>query len=225
VLSKFKSTISELGFFTAIAYFIHRLLSNIGSNSGLFFYYFYDQPLESKTIVAPRKKVFDFYWANDVDDKIANLPRPKDVLDTRFASGSHCMVAKKVETDEFLGCAWFAYNRYQEDEVNCIYEFSNSNKVWDYDVYVKPELRMSRLFLRLWQQASNSLSQKGYNSSLSRISAYNVQSIKSHEKFGAKRIGWSMFLTLIDVQVMLSSKAPFVGLSYKKHGQPILSFK
>ncbi|PIE44164.1 MAG: hypothetical protein CSA50_01795 [Gammaproteobacteria bacterium] len=224
VLSKIKKNINELGILIAFLYFIDQLLKKLNKKSGLYFYYFYDQKFESKPVREPRKKVFDFYWIDKVDDMIVDLPRPRSVLNSRFQSGSRCMVAKKVDANEFLGCAWFSYGFYQEDEVNCLYEFTNSQKVWDYDIYVKPELRMSRLFLRLWQQASKSLYEDGYTSSLSRISAYNLQSIRSHEKLGATKVGWSLFFKVSHFQLMFSSKAPYLSLSYKNHGQPRLTF-
>lgn len=222
--SKLRSIVKELGLTVSILYLIDRVLKKISSNCGLITYFFYDQPLKSSNVIA-RKQAYEFVWIEHVNNSIRELPRPDEVLNERFRSGSKCLVAKKAETGEFLGCAWFAFKHYQEDEVNCIYDFSQTSKVWDYDVYIIPTHRMSRLFLRLWQNAESSLFEEGYTSSLSRISAYNAQSIQSHEKFGAKRCGWAIFLKIFKTQIMLSSRCPYVSLSINKTLQPTFVFQ
>jgi len=230
VISKFKALQQSMGFLPAFFYVLNRLLSDCSPQMGLFIYYFYKQPLVAKKAPVGKmqpRKVYDFFWLEQADPILSALPRNAAAIASRFDQGAECLVAinGKLRDREFLGCGWFAYRRFQEDEVYCVYDFSsNQEAVWDFDIYVVPEQRMSRLFLRLWQRAESQLLEKGYQYSLSRISAYNPQSIRSHERFGAQRIGWAVFLKLFKLQIMLSGKKPYLSLSWGHAGQPVLLF-
>ncbi|MCG8611333.1 MAG: hypothetical protein MI864_12440 [Pseudomonadales bacterium] len=225
MITKLKNMIAELGWVATLLYTIDRVLHRVSERMGCYFYYFYQQPLTERKLPVPTRKVYDFYWLSALNEQIQLLPRPLPVLENRFAQGATCIVAQKEEDQSFLGCAWFAFNVYQEDEVYCIYDFQQcTGAVWDYDVYITPEQRMTRLFLRLWQNAERELVDQGFSSSLSRISAYNAQSVNSHEKFGAKRIGWAVFFKFFKLQVTITSKAPYIGVCFGFHNQPVIRF-
>jgi len=72
----------------------------------------------------------------------------------------------------------------------------------------------------MWQHAEEELCQKGFTHTLSRITAYNIQSIKSHERLGAKKINWICFVNILGGQLMFSPMAPFLHLSLSQQSQP-----
>ena len=151
------------------------------------------------------------------------LPRPEHRLRNRFLQKTSCLLGTKE--DKLISCAWFTYNNYEEDEVWCNYDFSGSPQtVWDYDVFVDPNYRLGRAFHLTWQAASADLYARGFRNTLSRISAYNPNSIKSHEKLGARNCGSAVFLKLATLQLMISNKRPFLHCTTTKEKRPMLRF-
>ena len=55
---------------------------------------------------------------------------------------------------QFAGFLWLQIPRYVEDEVRCVYEMEPAGAAaWDYDVYVEPDFRFGKAFVRLWDAA------------------------------------------------------------------------
>lgn len=208
------------GVAVGLALAVHRLLSGIGESWGLFWYRFYRQPL---TTPAAKRSAggLDLYWLDQYDDILHQLPRPLANIKARFAQNVRCLVA--VKGGHLIACAWFAFARYDEDEVRCTYLLPD-NAVWDFDIFVTPEYRMSRVFLKTWQHANDTLAREGYAYSLSRISAFNHKSISAHEKLGAERVGNALFLKLGAVQIMVADRRPRVSISLPRSNAPAIDF-
>src|SRR5690606_27821891 len=85
---------------------------------------------------------------------------------------------------------------------------------WDFDIYVAPEHRMGRTFARLWEGANSYLRARGVEWSMSRISAYNAGSFKSHARLGARVVGRASFLFLGPLQLAWMSVPPYAHLSW-----------
>ena len=128
-------------------------------------------------------------------------------------------IAWSIKNDQLAACAWFAFGEFEEDEVRCTYVLPDK-AVWDFDIFVFPEYRIGRVFLQTWQEANRVLSGRGYAYSLSRISAYNKHSIRSHEKLGAKKVGSALFLRVGRAQIMIASRRPHFSLSFSKKRSP-----
>jgi hypothetical protein len=110
---------------------------------------------------------------------------------------------------------------YLEDEVRCRFvPLPEGRAAWDFDVYVDPQQRHGTVFLRLWDEANRFLAARGVRWSLSRISAFNSGSIRSHGRMGAKRIGAVTFLSLGRWQLAVASLAPRFHVSARTELMP-----
>lgn len=216
--------ISQLGALNACIYLINKL-ANILS-IGLFInkYYFAAQFLSGKPLL-PETKGGQFQIVElgpDDMEFLASL-RPAIVIADRYAQGAICLSAYKG--DEFAGCLWYVKSRYREDEVRCLYELASEEAVWDFDVYVEPKFRLSPVFLKLWDAASEKLLNEGCCWSFSRISAFNAMSLSSHKRMGAKVIGWSVFSRIGSLQVTVASLWPHFHVSFSESSFPVFKLK
>ena len=157
------------------------------------------------------------------DDPVcAFFPRSTELIKQRFDNGYVCLVANVK--GRFAGYLWYACHAYEEDEVRCRFEFSKPEEsVWDFDVYVEPEFRMGRTFIRLWEAANTMLCEDGKRISYSRIAPSNLKSITSHNRLGTKKISTLTFICFGQHQFMLKSKAENLIHYSKSHAtRPIV---
>lgn len=155
------------------------------------------------------------------DAVVGSFPRPAEVIASRFARQHTCLVA--TSKGRFAGFLWYALEHYEEDEVCCRFDLNpKANGVWDYDVHVEPQFRLGRTFARLWDEANRRLSEQGFRWSFSRISAFNVQSLQSHKKLGLKVQSSLTFFCFGPLQIMVSSCAPHINISWNGIGRPVV---
>lgn len=218
LLKRAKGYLQDYGWCVGLALAIHRLLTTFGPHCGLYWYRFYKQPLTG-TPNLRSSGALTYRWLPQYEEGLAVLPRPEVNLRARFAQDVQCLTASKG--DELRACAWFGFGRFEEDEVRCTFVLPE-DAVWDFDIYVVPQYRIGRVFLRTWQEANRKLSEEGFAKSFSRISVYNRNSVSSHEKLGASKVGGAMFLKLGNVQLMCSSFAPRLSLSLRR--APLIDF-
>ncbi len=187
-------------------------------------YRFYSQPISKKARVSEKKfsqYKFDILYENS--KLLEQLERPTDIINSRFEQGAVCIAAKKDEI--FIGCIWLIKEQYTEDEVRAVYHFP-SNSIWDFDVYVIPKKRLTPAFAALWDKADLWMSSQYIENTLSRISAYNSSSIRSHTSGGATKIGWMITICGNSSQLTLCSLRPFIHYSASKNNLgPNLKFR
>lgn len=224
MIEKLLSNVREFGFSDGLLYNLSRLLE-LSKAGALHKYHFYAQPLCAKRRLPERRgKNIETRWLERGAPELADIPRPPMVIDERFIQGGRCLGA--FIDDKLVGCLWYVLQRYQEDEVRCDFDFSNEKDcIWDFDVYVDPGHRLGMVFLRLWDQADLELNERGYRWSLSRISAFNQHSVRSHERLGAKEVGSALFLTLGNWQWSHSSQSKGVRWSRKDDDRPQLQIR
>ncbi|TCO74303.1 hypothetical protein [Chromatocurvus halotolerans] len=220
-LKRLKQHINEYGMAVTLGFALHRMLSRVHPTCGLYWYLFYRQPIQSEQLLREGGNL-TFRWVHSFRPVLGQLPRPIENIEARFNQNVACIIAMKQ--DELVACAWFAFGRYVEDEVQCTYRVP-THAVWDFDVYVSPRFRMGRTFARTWQAANEGLSERGYKYSLSRISAYNLPSRSAHMRLGAEHIGSAVFLKLGRLQVMCSSLKPHLHAKLIREEPPELKFK
>ena len=227
MIKQFKGLFAQFGFKVTCAYIVHRVIRRLSKTSGCYYYYIYEQPFTAKiptTIKRPANAKLSFEWFQSFNDIQLQLPRPEHIIKGRFEQETTCVFA--IQEQQALACAWFTEKQYREDEVRCLFNFSHlTTHVWDYDVYVTPKYRVGRMFMRLWQQAEQYWQAQGFIASLSRINAFNSNSVTSHQKLGAKRIGSVCFLSLGGTQFMVSTLAPYVHLSFTPRTVPEIKVK
>lgn len=209
----------QIGLINGLLYSINRFLTTLTSSSRLIKYYFVVQKLSSQPFLIGKRgeniNVVEFVNT----DKIHPCPRPLAVIKKRYSQGAISLAAYK--NGEFAGCLWYIKNKYKEDEVNCLFELPAKNSVWDFDVYVEPKYRLSPVFLKLWDYTSEKLLKEGCHWTLSRISAFNPNSLFSHKRMGAVIIGWAVFVCLGAVQVTIANVSPFFHISFGKASFPV----
>ncbi|WP_211090229.1 GNAT family N-acetyltransferase [Pseudothauera nasutitermitis] len=157
---------------------------------------------------------------------VAGFPRAGEVIAARFRRGHECLCTRVG--GEFAGFLWLARAQYDEDEVRCRYRLlAPERSAWDYDVYVAPEFRIGRSFFRLWERANAHLAAQGIDWSFSRISAFNADSLKSHARLGARRLGSVSFLCMGSAQLTVARALPFphVHLSLSDRSRPRLDLR
>ncbi len=155
---------------------------------------------------------------------VQSFPRPAQVLRQRFARGAQCYAA--TVKGQFAGYVWLARGQYDEDEVRCRYELPATEAcVWDYDVYVAPRFRLTRVMSRLWLAVNQALSAKDVRWSFSRISLYNQASVQTHERLGARRVGIAAFLVIGPLQITAHSDRPHFHISLSAIQVPTLRLR
>lgn len=192
----------------AALYVAHRLLDKLsGGRAGIVPYRLVAQPIGNPALAGVRADPGTVVRRIRPDDAVvAELPRPRAVIEQRFASGCECHVA--WVKGRFAGCIWIARGHYLEDEVRCVFRIADPARgVWDFDVYVEPSLRLGRTMSRLWKAVDDTLAAEGVAWSFSRINRFNPASIRSHERLGAVAVGDLLVLRLAGVQLSLRRKA------------------
>ena len=225
MFQRLRSTVRSLGWSDTLTYILAVLIRRLTRQHGrLIKYYFVAQSVPT---AAPAARAASgnthFYRADAPDAVIRQVARPEPVIRERFAQGAHCMVAERA--GELAGCIWLCPEQYREDEVRCLYRWAPAGwAMWDFDVYIAPRWRISRLFARLWECAHAEMRVEGVRWTLSRIDAFNVGSLAAHRKLGARTLARAWFLVLGRVQLSVLSMAPFVHLTWRRKGGPRLSF-
>ncbi len=201
------------------------LTAATGGKASIYKYYFVQQKVRNEPVLAPhRGRKIEVVELKAGDSRLMQLPRPASVIAARFRQGGRCLAG--FVGDVFVGCLWFNFGPYREDEVRSVFVPEPVGlSCWDYDVYIEPRYRLGFAFLRLWDEANRVLVSQGVRWSISRISAFNPDSIKSHESMGAGRLGSAVYLCVGGAQLMLSTFAPFVHLSFNGGREPVLRIR
>lgn len=188
-------------------------------------YYFVAQPVSASALVAESSGRAIVIRRVDADDPlVAQFPRPQEVIAARFRMGAVCFAAERE--GQFIGFAWLKEDQYSEDEVRCLFLLDPvEHAAWDFDVYIDPAFRFGRTFARLWDHVNQWLRERGYRWSLSRISAFNADSLAAHRRLGMRSIGSATFVCVRTVQLTLVGQAPFVHLGWRCDDVPTLRLR
>lgn len=188
-------------------------------------YYFVAQPVSASALVAESSGRAIVIRRVDADDPlVAQFPRPQEVIAARFRMGAVCFAAERE--GQFIGFAWIKEDQYSEDEVRCLFLLDPvEHAAWDFDVYIDPAFRFGRTFARLWDHVNQWLRERGYRWSLSRISAFNADSLAAHRRLGMRSIGSATFVCVRTVQLTLVGQAPFVHLGWRRDDVPTLRLR
>ena len=222
MIGKLRATVRELGPVDGLLYLGDQALLRLAANAHLVRYHFVAVPVSEPADPAARPRPgLEVRRLDRGDPAFAAMPLTPDVLGFRFAQPSICFGAFKRDT--LIGYLWLCLGPYQEDEVRCRFvPLPAESAVWDYDVYIWPEHRLSRAFARLWEHAHGFLRERGITWTVSRISSYNKVSIAAHRRMGARFLGSAIFLRLGAFQIMIASVPPYVHVSLFGGGQPRL---
>lgn len=220
MIDKLRANIAELGGCNALLWCVGRGFGRLGLPVRFVRYYFVAQPVPDRPALGERRgRTIAVRRLAPDDPALAQLPLTQDVLDYRFGQGAVCFAA--FNGAEVLGCLWFCFGTYREDEVRCLYRLQPAHMTaWDFDVYVSPPARGTFAFLRLWDEANAYLRARGARWSLSRISAFNPASLTAHARLGARRTGSALFLLAGPLQLAFLRRRPWLHLSGPRGGGP-----
>lgn len=224
MLSKLHKLAQELGWLNGLLYSLHVGLGKVTrGHFRIIKYYLYYQPIPETPLLPPsRGKQIEIKTVSANDTVLfSDFPRPLHVIERRFSQLGQCLAA--YLKGSFVGYIWFSQVDYHEDEVRCLFAPRPLEQTaWDYDVYIKPSARLGFTFPKLWQSVNEHLTHQGVKWTFSRISAFNKESLASHQRLGAKRLGTATFVCLGTWQLMLASQAPYVHLSITQQQIPQL---
>lgn len=210
----------ETSWGNAAAYVFSRLTAKLLPGVKVIRYLLVAQPIPKTLNVAnrPSSSISVAFVAHE-DYRYDWFPRPQPNIDARFAQGACCFVA--FVRGKPAGCIWWKQGPYMEDEVRCRFVTAPGEAtMWDFDVYVAPEHRASRVFAYLWKAAADSARHRGIAWTMSRINGFNLESIRSHRRLGARIVGLATFVTAGSVQLSLIPNAPFLHLSWTPRKLP-----
>ena len=152
---------------------------------------------------------------------IAQSPRPPTVIRERLPHGAVCFAALKADT--LLGFLWLKHEAYEEDEVHCLFlPRPTEQAAWDFDVWVHPAHRASRVFLRLWDTAFAYLRERGVQWTMSRVNAYNPDSLNAHGRLGAVTLGTATFCCVGTRQWLRVQRSDSLHRQPDRDGRPVL---
>lgn len=209
---RFSTLFGELGFKNGLLYLVGETLRKISNNLVYIVrYYIVAQPVPFRKNLHSNGQT-EIIVVDPDHPLVAFFPRPRSVIEGRYRSGSVCFAA--TIKNHFAGFLWLSFGYHIEDEVRCQYELTNARDcVWDFDVYVEPAFRTGRTFSRLWDAANHYLADRGVVWSLSRISAFNVMSLRSHSRLGAIQMYTATFVCCGPFQFAWFNTRPFLHLS------------
>jgi len=214
-INSIKQSIKSLGLINYVLYVFNRILNKLSFNKiRIIKYYFFAQPVPIDPIIKTiKKRNIKVHEILRDDFIVRQFPRPAKVIEERFNQQARCFTAIKND-NEFIGYIWICENEYLEDEVRCNFiPYPEKDAVWDFDVYITPENRLSLAFPLLWDYTNKVLNNKQYSWTISRISAFNPVSLSVHKKMGARIVGSAIFFCFGNVQLLISSIRPFISIS------------
>ena len=222
--SKFK-TIKELGTLNGVLYLIGRTLNRLSRNAYLFKYYFYAQPVPDHPILPERLgRSIDVHQVERGDPVLEKFGRPMTVIENRFEQGASCLCATK--NAELTGFIWLIMDDYEEDEVRCTFSPQPHGDVsWDFDIFVSSKDRLGITFAVLWNSANIWMKSRNIQWTTSRVSAFNLPSIRSHVKLNAIQVGSAVFLVFGKFQIAFFSSKPWLHISFSPNSRPSFSIQ
>jgi len=213
---------ARFGGTTALLYGIERGCARLHLPIRVRAYILMAQPVAASPRLSPdRVKHFAVRFLNEGDSALERMPLSNAVLASRFEQGAECLGL--FHGSELAAYLWLCRGVYEEDEVRCRFLPEPAERTaWDFDVYVMPAYRASFAFSALWDAADTYLRQQGVQWSLSRISAFNITSVSSHEALGAQEVGRATFLTIGRLQLSKASLSPHCNISLSPRTRPVI---
>lgn len=203
----------EFGGVVGSLYLVDRMLKQLSPNWGVYPYAFVVQPIPDQPLLPPALSknicVARLSPSGPWLDKIAV---PDQVMADRFARG-FCGIAV-LRKGELVGYAWWSVASYPEQEVRCKFELREPvHAVFDFDVHVMPEHRMGLGFMSVWHAFAEELRREGVQRSYSRISRFNLASLRAHARLGARPIGRAIFVRAGALTLTLMGRFPFLRVT------------
>lgn len=220
--AKIGGVFKTLGSKAACLYLLSRLCGKLRLPLTIYSYRLVAQPVAAyPRLTGTRGDSFEAREILPDDPALAEMPLEAETVAFRFGQGAHCLGLFRGKA--LAGYIWLILGPFEEDEVRCRFvPLPAARASWDFDIYVLPTYRLSPVFPKLWDVADAFLRERGIAWSCSRVSAFNLTSVRSHARLGALDLGGADFLVAGPVQLMLSGQAPWVHLAMTRGARPRL---
>jgi hypothetical protein len=212
MLHRLLAPFREFGVTAGSLYLVDRMLQRISGRTRLFCYELMVQPIPDKPLLPERLRQVEIREIRRGDPEVDLMPARPEIKQSRFDQGAVCLGA--FQKGQFIGYMWFCSPTYEEDEVRCTYLLESAhNSVFDFDLYILPEYRLSLAFVGLWNGANAVLRQRGVVFTFSRLTRFNLASRRAHQHLGWKPVGRAVFLQLWRFQLMVATLFPYLHVS------------
>jgi hypothetical protein len=183
-------------------------------------YYVVAQPVSARRLLPENRGKNVLILQIDRDHPlISGLPRPRDEIVRRFAGGALCFLATRQ--DRIIGHLWITQSLYREPFHRCeVAPKPLGRTAWDFDMWIAPDERLGLAFARLWDQCNSYLRERGVAWTCSRVSAFNLATLKAHERLGMRVMHTLVYLGAGPVELLMANVAPFFALSFSKRTFP-----
>lgn len=226
MIAKLRDAFRTFGPFDGTLFLIGRLLAAAsGGRCRIQRYVLVAQPVASVTLAGVARSASLEIRPVELDEaRTLTWDRPMAVIERRYRDGAFCLGA--FMKGRFVGFQWAMVGPYEEDDVRSQFvPLPASEAAWDFDIWVAPEYRVGRVFARLWEAMNANLHGRGVNWTMSRISAFAPDSLRSHARLEAARVGWSFYLVAGRTQLSLLSQAPYLHWSRSDARRPVIAVK
>jgi len=186
------------------------LLSHIPFSPIPMKYYLVAQPVPPESpkrrphklkIVEVSQADYDYSW----------FPRPPEFIDARYDQGALCFVA--FSDGQPTACLWLIQGGFFEDTIRAQFSPQPTEcTAWDFDVFIHPEYRLGRTFMHLWEHAFDWMRAREIRWTMSRINAFNLSSVHSHRRLGARFLHHVTFWHWGKLQLSLSDASPRIQI-------------
>ena len=215
LLQRMLGPFREFGLWGGFLYSANRVLNGLSPHLRLYYHYWMVQPITAKPLL-PEQFIgqMSIRHIEHGDPLLDLMPVPPETLLFRFRQSAQCLAL--FIKDEFAGYIWFTYGRYDEDEARCTFVLSPEREsVFDFDLYLFPKYRAGIAFSALWDFTSRYLRERGIRYSYSRMTAFKLNSAKSHSHLGMRRIGSAVVLRIGALETIFASQPPYIFVSLK----------
>jgi len=185
---RLKTIVSDMGAANGAMYVAARIAKRIHPAVAIERFYIVAQPVkQTRLLPSGRGESIKVLMFSAHDPLLEQLSAPSSEITRRFAAQGRCFLAMRGE--RVVGHLWITHSGYREPAFRCEYSIRSPDKmVWDFDLWIERKERMGWVFSRLWDECNEYLRQREIGWTLSRISAFNPESLRAHQRFGIRRL-------------------------------------
>ncbi len=196
---------ADYGLINSVLLGLQRLLQELAPSSVIERLYIVAQPVPAEPARNSRRgQHIEVRPITAEDPAVRSFPRYPEELADRFLQGAVCLGAFRGE--ELLGWLWFVPDAFRDFTHPVGFTLlPPGTAAWDFDVFVRPDARLTATFARLWESAFASLRARGIRQSLSAISAYNPASLRAHHRLGTTPFGSILVVRLGRLRIVACS--------------------
>ena len=206
--SRLHHAIREYGAANMLLFALHRFLRRFRHDAVFERLYIVDQSVPPVPPFPPRRGAqLEVRSIAPSDPALEMFARDPCDLAERYVQSASCLGVFREGV--LLGWLWLVPGVFQNFEHPLTFNMRPADSTaWDFDVYVRPEARLSAAFARLWDAAFQALRDIGVTHTLSAISAYNPASLRAHGRLGSRAIGSILIIRLGRFQAVCSRRFP-----------------